>query len=416
MKGINKATFFVVLLIACLAAVLAFFGLGDWVKGADDIRFGIDIRGGVEAIYIPEGIDREPTAEELESARNILEMRMDQLNILDREITIDKKNGEIVVQFPWKSGETDFKPQEAVAELGEMALLTFRDPAGNIIVEGKDVNGSEVITDSSGNYQVRLDFNDEATKAFADATARLVGQRISIYMDDVLVSDPIVQSVITDGGVINCYKNSEQAFDLSSKINSGALPFSLEAKNLFTVSPTLGSGALEVMVRAGIVSFILILLFMLLYYRLPGFVACIGLTIQLAGQILALSIPQITLTLPGIAGLILSIGMGVDANIIISERIKEEIKNGSTIGNAIIVGYKRAFSAVADGNITVVIVAILLMVFGSGPMLSFGYTLMTGVLLNFVAGIFASRLMVSSLSLYNGLRKPWMFGARRIGA
>lgn len=416
MKGINRATFFIVFFAACVLAALALFGLGDWIKGAGHIRFGIDIRGGVEAVYMPVGLDREPTAAELESTRNILELRMDELNILDRVTTIDKKNGEVVVQFPWQSGETDFNPQEAVAELGEMALLTFRDPAGNIIVEGKDVNGSKVITDSSGNYQVALDFNAEATKAFADATARLVGQKISIYMDETLISDPVVRTVITDGGVIDCYKNSEQAFDLSSKINSGALPFSLEAKNIYTINPTLGSGALYVMVRAGIVAFIAVLLFMLFYYRLPGLVACIALTIQMAGQLLALSIPQITLTLPGIAGLILSVGMGVDANIIISERIKEEIKAGSTITNAIITGYKRAFSAVADGNITVVIVAILMMVFGSGAMLSFAYTLMTGVLLNFVAGVFASRLMVSSLSMYNGLRKPWMFGARRVEA
>lgn len=416
MKNTNKATFFVVLIISVAVAALSFFGLGDWIKSAGDIRFGIDIKGGVEATYVPEGLDREPTADELESVRTILELRLDDLNILDREITIDNKNGEVLVRFPWKSDETDFNPQEAVAELGQMAVLTFRDSTNAIIVEGKNVKSSSVITDSSGNYLVQLDFDDEGTKAFADATARLVGQRISIYMDEDLISSPVVQEVITDGGVINCYQNSDQAFDLSSKINSGALPFSLSAKSFSTISPTLGSGALQVMIDAGILAFILICLFMICFYRLPGFVACIGLTLQLALQLLIIAVAQITVTLPGIAGIILALGMGVDANIIISERIKEEVKAGVTIGNAIAVGYKRAVTAVMDGNLTTMIVAVLLIFFGSGATLSFGYTLFIGVLLNLFSGILASRLMVTSLSNYKGLRKPWYYGARRAQA
>jgi len=416
MKKINKTTFFVVLIISAAVAALAFLGVGDTIKSAGDIRFGIDIKGGVEATYVPVGLDRGPTADELESVRNILELRLDDLNILDREITIDNKNGEVLVRFPWKSDETDFNPQEAVAELGQMAVLTFRDPAGTVIVKGEDVISSSVITDSSGNYLVQLNFNDEGNKAFMDATSRLVGQHISIYMDEDLVSSPVVQTVITDGGVINCYKNSAQAFDLSSKINSGALPFSLSAKSFSTISPTLGSGALQVMVRAGILAFIMICLFMIVYYRLPGLVACIGLTLQLALQLLVISIAQITLTLPGIAGIILALGMGVGANIIISERIKEEARSGATVGNAIAIGYKRAVTAVLDGNLTTMIVAILLIIFGSGATLSFGYTLFIGVLLNFFSGILASRLMVTSLSYYKGLRKPWYYGARRVEA
>ena len=414
MKKINKATFFVVLIIAVAVCSLAYFGLGSWIKGASDIRFGIDISGGVEATFVPQNLDREPTSDELDSVRNILELRLDDLNILDREINIDNKNGEVMVRFPWKSDEKDFNPQEAVAELGQMAELKFVDPSGNTIVEGKDVISTKVTTDSSGNYLVNLNFNDAGNKAFAEATARLVGQEITIYMDDKVISSPVVKTVITDGGVINCYKDSDQAFDLSSKINSGALPFSLEAKLLNTISPTLGSGALSVMLHAGALALILVFLFMLLYYRLPGFVACIGLTIQLSCQLLALSIPQITLTLPGIAGIILSLGMGVDTNIIISERIKEEIRGGATIGNAIMVGYKRAFTAIFDGNMTTIIVAVLLMILGSGSMLSFGYTLFTGCVLNFLSGITASRLMVTSLSLYDGMRKPWFYGARRV--
>ena len=164
------------------------------------------------------------------------------------------------------------------------------------------------------------------------------------------------------------------------------------------------------MIYAGLIAFAIVCLFMILYYRLPGFVACIGLTLQMALQILAVSVPHITLTLPGIAGIILSIGMGVDTNIIISERIKEEINDGKTISAAIATGYKRAFSAVFDGNITTVLVAVVLMIFGSGAMLSFGYTLLTGVLLNFISGITCSKLLVTSLSRYNVFKKNFLYG------
>jgi protein-export membrane protein SecD len=167
------------------------------------------------------------------------------------------------------------------------------------------------------------------------------------------------------------------------------------------------------MVWAGKVAFALVCLFMLFYYRLPGLVACIALVLQVTGQLLALSVPQFTLTLPGIAGLILSIGMGVDANIIVSERIREELNNGKALPRAIETGFARAFSAVFDGNITVIIVAIILMLLGSGSMLSFGYTLLCGVIMNFVAGVTASRLMIRSLSNFKALSKTQYFGKGR---
>ena len=171
----------------------------------------------------------------------------------------------------------------------------------------------------------------------------------------------------------------------------------MTTKNHSSISPTLGSGALDMMVKAGLIAFILVCLFMIANYRLLGIVSSIALALQMAGQLLALSVPQFTLTLPGIAGIILSLGMGVDANVIISERIGEELKKGSSLRQAIQSGYHKAFSAVFDGNLTSAIVAVILMIFGSGTMLSFGYTLLTGIILNFVAGIFATRLMSSSL-------------------
>ncbi len=412
---ISRGTFFIVLLISMSILTVSLFGVNYGIfniKGAKDIRFGIDIRGGVEAVFVAKDLDREPTSEELESTRVILETRLDSKNILDREITVDKKNGEVLVRFPWRSDETGFNPQTAIAELGETALLTFRDPEGNILIEGKNVNNSTVVLDPSTNENVvQLEFDSVGTQKFSEATKDLVGQQMAIYMDEILISAPRVNEHIAGGSaVINGMENVTEAKELSDKINSGSLPFSLESRNYSTISPTLGSGALTVMLYAGILAFIFICLFMILYYRLPGFVACIGLTLQVACQLLLISIPQITLTLTGIAGIILSIGMGVDTNIIISERIKEEINSGKTFGGAIVSGYKRAFTAVFDGNITTVIIAIVLMIFGSGSMLSFGYTLLTGVLINFISGVFASKLMVTSLSRFKSLRKPFLFG------
>ncbi len=415
----SKTTFFIVFLITSALLYAAFLGihLGSInLKGADEMRFGIDIRGGVEATYTPKDLGRAPTADELEAAKTIIETRMDAQNITDREINIETTSGSIIVKFPWKSDEADFDAQKAISELGETALLTFKDPNGNVVLEGADVKKSYgTVSQEDGSYVVILELTDTGSQKFSDATKALIGKPISIFMDENEITSPTVEDQIT-GGVarITNQKSLEAATALAAKINSGSLPFSMIANDANIISPTLGSNALDTMVLAGKIAFALVCLFMLFYYRLPGLVACVALTLQVVGQLLALSIPQFTLTLPGIAGVILSIGMGVDANVIVSERIKEELSSGKTLRSAIDAGFHRAFSSVFDGNITVVIVSIVLMIFGSGSMLSFGYTLLCGVLMNFVAGVTASRLMIRSLSEYKCLQKPVLFGARRI--
>jgi protein-export membrane protein SecD len=315
------------------------------------------------------------------------------------------------VRFPWKADETDFNPQTAMAELGETAMLTFRDSDGNVLLDGSHVRDSlPEIDKNTGGFVVTLSFDSEGARLFSEATGKLVGQAINIYMDENLIQSANVQEQIPDGkAMITNMKSFEEAKNLSDKINSGALPFSLTTKNHSTISPSLGAGALDVMVLAGAIAFCIICVLLILYYRLPGFVACVALLIQVSGQILALSIPQITLTLTGIAGVILSIGMGVDANVIIAERISEEIKSGKTVRSAISSGFKGAFTSVFDGNITVLIVGVILMMFGSGSLLSFAYSLLTGIFFNFIAGVTASRLMIRSLSDFEPLRKPKLF-------
>ncbi|TCS76648.1 protein translocase subunit SecD [Muricomes intestini] len=411
----NKRNIWIVLCVIAVFVYVAIFGLGSDFKGAVDMRFGIDIRGGVEAIFEPEGVDKVPSAKDLESARIVMENRLDAQNIVDREVTVDKEHGNIIVRFPWKSDEKDFNPENAIAELGETAKLTFRDPEGNVLVEGKNVSSSDVQKDQqTGEYVVALKFDKTGAKDFAKATAELVGKPIGIYMDEEQISNPVVQQAI-DGGeaVINGMGSQEEAKALSEKINAGALPFSLKTTNYNTISPTLGSGALKAMLMAAAVAFTVVCLFMILYYRLPGLIACLAMVFQMSMQILVLSVPQYTLTLPGIAGLILSLGMAVDANVIINERIGEELNKGSSLKTAVRMGYKNAFSSVLDGNVTTAVVAVILMIFGSGTMLSFGYTLLTGVIINLLAGVWLSRIMLSSAVLYPVFQKPKLFYVKK---
>ena len=414
-KRINKGTFWIVFVLIAVITYTAVFGvsIGSFkIPSAGEMRFGIDIRGGVEATYFPKDYDGVPSAAELDSAKQIMEERCDAQNILDREITVNRENGSILVRFPWKADESEFNPEKAIAELGETALLTFRDPQGNILLEGKNVKNAMAQADpQTGKQVVALEFDKEGAKLFEQATEQLIGSSIAIFMDDMMISNPMVEEKIAGGqATITGMANAEEAGELASKINSGSLPFSLESKNYNAISPIMGTGALDVMVYAGIAAFILICLFMVIKYRLPGFVAVFALTLQVACQLLALSVPQFTLTLPGIAAVILSIGMGVDANIITAERIKEEIADGKSVRAAIDSGFHKAFSSVFDGNITVIIVAIILMIFGSGTMLSFGYSLLTGVILNFLCGVVTSKLMIKSLSNYEKLRKPGFYG------
>lgn len=381
--------------------LLSIFGCGEDIKGVADMRFGIDIRGGVEAVFEPDGIERKATEDELETARNVIESRLDSQNITDREVTVDQEGGYIIVRFPWKSDETDFNPEDAILELGEMAKLTFRAPDGTVLLEGKNVESSSAEKDSSNmsnEWVVALNFDSEGAKLFEEATGAHVGENIGIYMDEELISNPVVEAKISGGqAVINGMADMEEAQKLSEKINAGALPFSLKTSSFSTISPSLGNNALNIMVVAGVISFFVVCIFMIAYYKFTGIVACITLTMQMLIQLLAISIPQYTLTLSGIAGIILSMGMAVDANIIISERISEEIQRGNSVRMAVKAGYKNAFSSVLDGNVTTAIVAIILMLFGSGSMLSFGYTLMIGMIVNVFVGVSVSKKILLSL-------------------
>lgn len=424
-KG-QKPTFFVILAIILIAALLAAFGLdlpfqtaaGTSLRlhGSRTIRFGIDIRGGVEAVFAPKDFDGKVSNEQLEAAAQVLNFRLDKLQILDREVTASPSSGRIIVRFPWRSDEEDFNPDKALLELGEMALLTFREEDGSIALDGSMVKQAQAGFNPSTNRPiVMLEMHESGKEAFAEVTGRLAGtgKALSIYLDEDQLSSPIVNSKIETGeAIIEGQFTREEVVALSEKINGGSLPFAMEAISSSTISPSLGQNSLRVMAMAGLLAFVLICLFMIVYYRLPGIVGCIALIAQVVGILLAISIPQQTLTLQGIAGIILSIGMGVDANIIIAERIKEEANTGASLPTFLYHGFTRAFSSVMDGNVTVAIAAIVLMIFGSGTVLSFGYSLTVGVILNGITGVWMSRKMIASLSAYVPLQNPSFYGRR----
>lgn len=450
MKRVNKSVFFIVLAIIAFISYTAIFGISTtyadretvYIKGASDIRLGIDMQGGVEVTFVPTD-DYDATDDQMKAAEQVIVNRLVAQNITDYEIYTDYDNDRIVVTFPWSSDETDFNPEDAIEELGQTASLTFREgydydsdgqPTGEIILEGSDVDEAYVAVDTdTGEYMVILKLLESGQESFTEATTELAGSGyISIWMDDYMYSAPFVNEAIDSAEAsITGDFTAEEATELAATINSGALPFALTTENYSTVSPTLGTGAMDAMILAGIIAFLIIAAFIIYMYRLPGAVASIALIGQIACTIAAVSgyftiFDSFTLTLPGIAGIVLAVGMGVDANIIAAERIKEEIKAGKTIDGAIDRGFKKAFYAVLDGNITVIIVAVILMgafgasdslfatlldpvffLFGStttGTIYSFGYTLLVGVLLNFVMGVAASRLMLKSISKFKCFR------------
>ncbi len=461
MKQVKKPVFFVVFVLIAVFAYFSIMGFstyyGDietvYVRGVEDIRWGIDIRGGVDVTFTPPE-DYDATNDEMNSARAIIETRLVGKNITDYEIYVDYASDRIICRFPWQSDDDSFDPELAVKELGETAMLTFRKgysgeiPAGGTyedleqVLSGTDVSKATAYYDTQDKqYVVALELNDSGKEAFKNATeeAYASNARISIWMDDMEISAPTVNAVISDGQctISGGFSDYDEANDLATKINGGALPFKLITDSFSTISPTLGMGARDAMAISGVIAFALIAVMIIAMYRLPGCVAVISLAGQVAGTLAAVTgffyfNDSFTLTIPGIAGIILAVGMGVDANVITNERIKEELYAGKTIDGALYAGFKRAFSAIFDGNITMLIIAVILMgAFGTpdsicsiiltpvfawfgvstaGSIYSFGYTLAVGVVLNFLFGILTSRLMTMSLSRFKVFRKPAFYG------
>ena len=446
---------FVVAILIVLFSLTAIFGVsytyGDtknvYVKGASDIRFGIDIRGGVDVTFMPAD-DVKATDAQMTAAKTVIEDRLVGLGITDYESYVDNNKNRIIVRFPWKNDEADFNPQTAIDEIGTTAKMVFRkgsSATGEEILSGDDVASASAAYNETEGWVVQLKFNSAGASAFATATTELAASNgtISIWLDDNNISTATVNEAITGGeAIIKGNFDQDSASTLANQINSGSLPFALSAESYSTISPSLGAKSLDVMVQAGIIAFILVAILMIVRYRLPGTIAVISLMGQAAATLAVVSgyftvFPGSTLTLPGIAGIILGIGMGVDANVITAERIKEELSKNKTLEGAVKSGFKMGLTPIIDGNVTIVIVAAILMgAFGptdgfwakvfnpifywfgpstAGTIYSFGFTLLTSVLLNFVFGVWATRVMIRGAVHFKPLRKAWLFGGKKEG-
>jgi preprotein translocase subunit SecD len=369
-------------------------GVYDIGNVSNNINYGLDLTGGVNVVLEAQATDDDPvTAEKIESAMLTIRQRIDTLGVSEPTITKQGDN-RIRVSIPSVSDQ-----EEALDLIGKTAQLEFVGPDGTVILTGKDVVDSKGVmqTDSSGLEKavVTLQFSEEGTKLFADATQKYIGQAIQIKLDEEIISSPTVNVAITNGeAVIEGIGDIEEAGNLASLIRGGALPVKLVPIEVRTVGPTLGQNSLDKSIYAGIIGVALVLVFMLIFYRGLGIIADLALIIFIIIFMIILTALNVTLTLPGIAGLILTIGMAVDANVIIFERIKEEARLGKSLLTAIDAGFSRAFSTILDSNVTTLIAGFVLFFLGSGSVQGFAVTLILGILVSMFTAVVITKQLV----------------------
>ena len=375
-------------------------------SGTGKIKLGLDLAGGVSITY--QTVEPNPSDEDMADTIYKLQQRVQNYST---EAEVYREGGNrINIDIP---GVSD--ANAILNDLGKPGSLIFMDPQGNTVLTGDQVATAKAgIIDNNGNseYVVSLTFTDEGSKAFADATAKLIGQQIAIIYDNVVYSAPTVQSAITGGNAqITGMESYEVAKNLASTIRIGSLSLELEELRSNVVGAKLGQEAISTSVKAAIVGFIVLAIFMIAVFLLPGVASVIALSLYVILEILLLSAFEITLTLPGIAGIILSIGMAVDANVIIFTRIKEEIGLGKSVHEAINLGFKKALSAIIDGNVTTLIAAAVLYLRGSGTVKGFAQTLALGIILSMFTALFVTRFVLTAF--YNiGLESEKLYGKK----
>lgn len=387
---------------------LPFLEKVGWLPWGKHVILGLDLQGGVHVVLEAKGTPKDPvTPEKIDRAMAVIENRVNQFGVAEPVI---QKQGEdrIIVEL---AGNLD--PERVVRELIKPAYLEFKDEEGNVIVTGADLKDAiEARDPTSGMVEVDLTFNKEGASKFAEATARNVGRHIGIYLDGKLVQNPRVEEPIPNGKArITGYQSLEEAHTVAVLLRSGALPVRLEVMEMRGVGPQLGQDSLSKSIKAGIVGLVAILVFMIMYYRVPGVIANLAL-IFYALLVFAVFIGlHATMTLPGIAGFLLSLGMAVDANVIIFERIKEELRSGKLVHSAIDAGFKRGFVAVFDANLTTLIAAVVLYFFGQGPIKGFAVTLSIGIVASMFTAVSLTRWMLHLLAGSGLVKNARYYGA-----
>ena len=408
----------IVLLILIIAAIglSAFAGFRGFVIGGyrfksfnDAITKGLDLQGGVSVLM--EIQQDEVSTEELEMTKEHLALRVNKLGVAETVVTTEGTK-RIRVEIPGQ-----FSSQDIVDSLSASGNLTFKGPDGEIILTGKDVKkASAQLDQQTGKPVVALELNDEGRQIFADATKKYIGQQISIYMDDELLISPNVQTQITEGkATITGNKTLEENKTLAGLINSGALPLTVKAVSVENVSAQLGTTAFPNAVKAGAIGIVIVFLFMIIIYRVQGFFASVALTLYITLTLLIFAEVGVTLTLPGIAAFLLTIGMAVDANILIFERTKEELRKGISIKSSIKKGSENALSSIVDSNVTTILCALILYFIGSGSVKGFAITLMIGIVVSLFTALIVTNTLIK-LAVQGGLlNKVSYFGVKKEG-
>lgn len=384
--------------IIVVVAVCSYLGLCGFGKGTminylkpwgDAISLGLDLRGGVYTVYQAENNGDPDFDTKMESTVSILTSRLTRQGFTEATVT-RQGSDRIRVEIPNVSD-----PNQILTIIGTPAQLYFVDESGNNLMEGAMVKNAQAAQDQDGKPCIAFELTDEGAKIFAEATAANLGKTISITLDGETISRATVNTVIAGGkGEITGNFTADEAKNLATLILSGALPLNLTQLEVSAISATLGVEALDRAIQAGIIGVALVMLFMLFRYRLCGLVADIALTIYIMIVVLLLALTGAQLTLPGVAGIILGIGMAVDANVVIFERIREEVKNGRPIGSAVRKGFSNALSAIIDSNVTTIIAAVVLYAFGTGSVRGFALTLGIGVATSLVTAVFVTHKLL----------------------
>ena len=367
------------------------------------LSLGLDLRGGMYVEYSA----KAPAGSEA----SFDELMNGTMSIITERLS-DKGFNEVNVQRIGTDGIRveipDVQDDTVLDLIGAAAKLEFKDPSGEVFMTGDLVKTASYYY-ADGDHQIAFTLTDEGSKIFGDMTAASIGKTLSIYLDDELLIAPTVQSAITNGsGVINGLGSAERASTIAAKIQSGALPLELTQQKVDKVSATLGQDAVSSSVRAAIIGILLIMVLLILRYRLNGVVASWALTLYIILLFMFIAVFHIQLTLPGLAGVVLGIGMAVDANVIIFERFNEETRKGRSVKASVRAGFKNAMSAVLDANVTTLIAAIVLMIFGTGSIQGFAKTLLLGVVVSMLSAILITRFLMNrfvnagatSVSLY----------------
>ena len=392
-------------LVLVVAIVVSF---GVFIKPlALTVKQGLDLQGGTHVVLqAVETPNAKVDDDALNRSVKIIERRVNELGLTEPVIQRQGKD-RIIVELP---GVKD--PEKAIAMLGRTALLEFKDMSGKTVMTGNDLKDSKATVGQNGKPVVSLDFSDEGGKKFALLTSQNIGKQISILLDGEVLTSPVVNEAITGGKAqISGSRNVEEAEHLAILLRSGSLPVKLEMLENRTVGPTLGQDSKDKSIKAFAIGLAGVFLFMAVYYRASGVVADIVLLFYTLLLLAIMRALNATLTLPGIAGIILSIGMAVDANVLIFERFKEEIQSGKTLRSSIEAGFSRAFVTIFDSNITTIMAAAVLFYLGTGPIKGFAITLALGVVISMFTAVTITRYLLRFLVASNISSNPAFYGA-----